>query len=46
MPQKVLIVEDDHSMRELLMDHFGRKYMVMSAESGEVTTNEELSNFV
>ncbi|MBE6238077.1 MAG: response regulator [Bacteroidales bacterium] len=32
----VLIVEDDHSMRELLMDHFGRKYMVMSAESGEV----------
>ena len=32
----VLIVEDDHSMRELLMDHFGKKYMVMSAESGEV----------
>ena len=32
----VLIVEDDHSMRELLMDHFGKKYMVMGAESGEV----------
>lgn len=32
----VLVVEDDHSMRELLMDHFGRKYMVMGAESGEV----------
>lgn len=32
----VLIVEDDPSMRELLMDHFGRKYMVMGAESGEV----------
>ena len=32
----VLVVEDDHAMRELLMDHFSRKYMVIGAESGEV----------
>ena len=32
----VLVVEDDPSMRELLMDHFARKYAVVGAESGEV----------
>lgn len=32
----LLIVEDDHSMRELLVDHFGRRYSVLSADNGEL----------
>ncbi|MBO5420120.1 MAG: helix-turn-helix domain-containing protein [Bacteroidales bacterium] len=32
----VLIVEDDHTMRDLLVDHLGRRYMVMCADNGEV----------
>lgn len=32
----VLIVEDDHTMRDLLVDHLGRRYTVMCADNGEV----------
>ena len=42
----VLIVEDDSSMRDLLIDHFSRRYQVMSADSAEAAARQVRENKV